>query len=483
MFKSSPTLKPSSPLRSSDRRKFIQNLQALYPSFKDASIVDVELIQTLVPEGLRQANTTTSAGYKAILYSHPNGTPLWFSFSTGPESGLLQSKNGSGGGNGKGKGNGNGNAEMESTPKVEIIPTVYTLWLFPSLLPRVNTWNKVVQVCLGGSSLMAPGLLPEPHTFHSSSTSTSISHSNGKDSIHSEQSESQSEEASSDQPSEDSIQPGSLISIVSYPSSIPLIVARSELSHQEMSEMKIKGGKGKAARIIHCYKDHLWSITKKDPKEEACGDKEAGLITQMGQLKVVSGEEWANEEKQNEVEGVEKEIGESKPRKDSEPINMTSESNFSASSEGGIESLNHSQDGEFTPSEVEEILKLSFLQTLSSTTFRNQAESSSSSINTNSSSFFPLSSSTFYSTFLLPSRPITYPPIVIRPLKNPKSKPSFPPRTKFDQRKVGKEVDIKKSSSKKLAKFLKGLEKDGWIKTKERSGEVLILEVNFEHQE
>lgn len=486
MFKSSPTCKPSSALRSSDRRKLIHYLEELYSTFKSASTLNPELILSLVPIGILQANLTTSAGYKLTLYSDPiSNNPLWFTFITGPESDILEKRrqaeraansNGNGtNGNGKPK----GKKEEEIGPKTEIIPTIYSLSLFPDLLPRINTWKSVVQVCLTGSSLMAPGLLPFPETFYSSSPSASNVSSTATASESTASTESAdgfADQPPTLEPEHTLIRPGSLVSIVSYPSSTPLLVARAEMSYQEMCEVKLKGAKGKAARMIQVYDDSLWNLgSKKDPPVEAWGDENAGLVSEMGKLKVVSGKE--RKSLKSEEGGEETEAINSEDEVEAQMNQETSSKSNLNSSSDLISSINKSQDGDFTSIEVDEILKLALISILSSDSFRSLSENPS---------FFPLSSSTFYSTYLLPSRPMTFPPIQIRPLKTSKSKPSFPVGSKFDEevhRKVGKEVEIKKSSSKKLGKFLKGLEKDGWLKIKERNGEVLILRFEFDHQE
>lgn len=46
---------------------------------------------------------------------------------------------------------------------------------------------------------------------------------------------------------------------------------------------------------------------------------------------------------------------------------------------------------------------------------------------------------------------------------------------------VGSEIDIKKSSWKKLQKFLKAMDKAGLIKTKEQRGETMVMSVNYSH--
>lgn len=71
----------------------------------------------------------------------------------------------------------------------------------------------------------------------------------------------------------------------------------------------------------------------------------------------------------------------------------------------------------------------------------------------NATSVLPISGSSLYSAYIMPCRPIE----------------------------VGPEVDIKKSSWKKLQKFLKTMEKSGLLKTKEQRGETMITSVNFSH--
>ncbi|XP_077548893.1 eukaryotic translation initiation factor 2D-like [Haemaphysalis longicornis] len=39
-----------------------------------------------------------------------------------------------------------------------LLPTVYTLWRLPTLLPHLSTWENVVERLAGGADLMAPGL-------------------------------------------------------------------------------------------------------------------------------------------------------------------------------------------------------------------------------------------------------------------------------------------------------------------------------------
>lgn len=46
---------------------------------------------------------------------------------------------------------------------------------------------------------------------------------------------------------------------------------------------------------------------------------------------------------------------------------------------------------------------------------------------------------------------------------------------------VGSEIDIKRSSWKKLQKFMKAMDKAGLLKTKEQRGETMVMSVNYAH--
>lgn len=71
----------------------------------------------------------------------------------------------------------------------------------------------------------------------------------------------------------------------------------------------------------------------------------------------------------------------------------------------------------------------------------------------NAANTLPLSASSLYSAYIMPCRPVD----------------------------VGTEIDIKKSSWKKLQKFLKAVEKSGLLKTKDQRGETMIISVDWKH--
>lgn len=217
MFRKPPTLKPSTPLRSSSRRGFIAHLQSLYPALASAS---PDTIHQVVPNGLKHCNATTSGNQKAVIYTDERGKPLWFELGPTAGEALQQSQR---------KSDKNG---QQSQPKLaQVYPTVYTLWILPSLLPRLPTWPQIVDpTLLSGSALMIPGLIPPPNTF--------LQEGQGQDFPLC----------------------SAIISITAFPDTVPLVVARSELGMKEMCQKRAAGEKGKAATTIHAKGDYLWEM-------------------------------------------------------------------------------------------------------------------------------------------------------------------------------------------------------------------------------
>lgn len=95
-------------------------------------------------------------------------------------------------------------------------------------------------------------------------------------------------------------------------------------------------------------------------------------------------------------------------------------------------------------SDIDEMLKSTFYQALAFKLTKNH-----------SPELLPMSASTLYSTYMLPSRPLLN----------------------------GQEVDVKKSSWKKMQKFLKDMEKAGICKLKDRKGESHIVSINWSHED
>lgn len=261
MFKKPAVLKAATPLRSSARRAFISQLQSLYPALATAS---AEIIQQVVPTGLKQCGATTSSGQKAVLYTDESGKPLWFEVGHDAGSALQQSqqlhKEGGHSNHGSKKGS-------KPPPRLsEVLPTIYCLWIMPWLIPRLPTWPPVVEALLRGSSLMTPGLIPPPNTFPKELQEYEVRIS--------EPSSSKEMEGEEEHPivvksQHDAPQKSSLVSITPYPSSVPLAVARLEIDMVDLCRRRAASEKGKAATTIHHYGDQLWELGGKgSPPEE-----------------------------------------------------------------------------------------------------------------------------------------------------------------------------------------------------------------------
>ncbi|XP_013783321.1 eukaryotic translation initiation factor 2D-like [Limulus polyphemus] len=104
-----------------------------------------------------------------------------------------------------------------------IIPTVYTLWKFPNLLSTVTTWTPVFEKLMGGADLMLPGIVRR--TSECLSTLRSLKESD-------------------------------ICAVTLYGNKTPIAVGTCVVSGDELASVDAKG---KAVRIYHLYADLLWS--------------------------------------------------------------------------------------------------------------------------------------------------------------------------------------------------------------------------------
>ncbi|KAG2231959.1 hypothetical protein INT48_001268 [Thamnidium elegans] len=177
-------LKTFSPLRSSDRRRFQNEAYEAYPSLKQ--ICSEEGAPHLMPDDLRSAKFTAHSGVTGTVYMSKKQT-TWIS--------------------------------LENLPP---IPTVYTMWQYPDMLPKLYTWGPVVQKLIDGADLMIPGLVLGPEGVLPT------------------------------------LKTGDLVAITIKGYSYPLAIGTMTVP---TSEIKPRSGmKGKAVNIIHVYEDYLWSM-------------------------------------------------------------------------------------------------------------------------------------------------------------------------------------------------------------------------------
>lgn len=200
-------IKPLAPLRSSDRRKLADQIISAFdiaaPSDisgakpengQDATTIGIGAIRnSLLPENSLSARFTTTAGKDLKQVS---GT-VYVGAHPGEEQRVLWIK-------------------LED----RLIPTVYTLWRNPTIVPLLHTPDVVLQKLRGGADLMTPGLAGPP--FPAGATR------------------------------------GSIVAIASLEKpSVPMVVGVCEIDIASLQE--VRGAKGHAVRGEHWHGDEIWS--------------------------------------------------------------------------------------------------------------------------------------------------------------------------------------------------------------------------------
>ncbi|NWS96980.1 EIF2D factor, partial [Mionectes macconnelli] len=127
-----------------------------------------------------------------------------------------------------------------------LYPTVYSLWVYPDLLPAFSTWPPVLQKLAGGADLMLPGVVVPSSGFPQ-------------------------------------VEQGTLCAVTLLGNRAPVAVAVATMS---TAEMLAAGMKGKGFAVLHTYLDHLWEYGDKScpptlaplvpdcAAEEGVGDEE-----------------------------------------------------------------------------------------------------------------------------------------------------------------------------------------------------------------
>ncbi|KAI4275816.1 MAG: hypothetical protein LQ337_002917 [Flavoplaca oasis] len=208
MFKKKPNIKALAPLRSSDRRKIADQIIADYgidvPSRdttdqaetgQESAIIGVGAIRNaLLPDNSQSARFTTTAGKDLKQVS---GTIYIGKHPAQPQRVLW--------------------IKLED----KLLPTVYTLWSNPGLVPLLHTPDVVLQKLRGGADLMTPGLARGP-PFPSKATK------------------------------------GSVVAIASLEKpTVPMVVGICEIDVASLQE--VRGAKGHAVRGEHWDGDELWA--------------------------------------------------------------------------------------------------------------------------------------------------------------------------------------------------------------------------------
>ncbi|KAF9316595.1 hypothetical protein BG003_001782 [Podila horticola] len=375
------SLKSFSPLRSSDKRRLRDEILASFPELKEmeSSIPDTPVNATITPEGLQSAKFTSYIEEPGTMYTDAEGTPLWFKIS---------------------------NSKKDSL----IVPSLYMIWKFPTLIPGLTTWNPVVDKLKNGADLMIPGVI---------TVNTEIP----------------------------DIEEGSLVVIRARGNRYPLAIGTMVVSGKVIASSRgTVPPKGKAVHILHVHEDQLWIMGNKLnlPSDWASGpkpvlgdeyestDDEDGDVTDKDDVR-----ELADSLEANVVLDVK---GKGRTKLDDATVTEACER-----TESTIETpapFEAEPIAVLSTAEVDQALSEALLQVLK---FK--------ITEANSKELLPMNASTLYSSYVLPNR----------------------------SRGRAGEADIKKSSWKKLAKWLKAAEKQDLVKCKEIKGELFLLGVSWNH--
>ncbi|KAF9933279.1 hypothetical protein BGZ67_004358 [Mortierella alpina] len=299
-----------------------------------------------------------------------------------------------------------------------IVPTIYMLWRFPHLIPGLTTWDPVVDKLRNGADLMIPGVITAGST-----------------------------------PIPD-LDEGALVVIRARGNQYPLAVGTMATPGSLIASSRgTLPPRGKAVHILHVHLDQLWTMgSKMDlPADWAQGST----------VPVDAGEYETDDEEEVEVDDTNEQDDAGNLVKGLKSTSLSNSKGVSPAQneqksinkdEGGT----HVEDNIETPvdqgqdqaaivlstEEVDKYLQEALLQVLK---FK-ITEGVSKEI-------LPMNASTLYSSYILPNR----------------------------ARGRAAEADIKKSSWKKLAKWLKVVEKQDLVKCKDIKGELFLLGVNWNH--
>ncbi|KAK9457965.1 hypothetical protein V1511DRAFT_491353 [Dipodascopsis uninucleata] len=354
MFKKNPTIKPFSPVRNSDRRKLLGQILENYGI--EADSISSETKDNILPE-VQTAKFIARGGEKGVIYvGGEKNTPLWI--------------------------------KMDDNT---LIPTVYTLWKCPFLVPILYTWPPVIEKLQNGADMMTPGMI---------------------------------------RPLPDNIEKGRIVAVGDiHRKGVALAVGTLSINIQNGSPLE--GDHGKAVIIVNCFGDELPVKGKPVPPQEL--DCTLPLYDKESESKATieaSTEADTQSNDSNESAAIEK---------ITEKIDQTNISTQS-SVQHTAAATSKVNDGPST-ADIDEGFRKALVATIHQS-------------RTGTALSFPQPASTFISAHILANLPAN--------LAN---------------------IQLKQTSWKKAAKFLKAMEKEGLVKVKERGGDVTITSIaGLEHE-
>ena len=301
-----------------------------------------------------------------------------------------------------------------------VFPSVYMLWQYPDILPSFRVWPHLITKLTTGADLMLPGVIVEgplnPKSY-------------GK------------------------FNKGDRICIKAKCNNAPFAVGKAEMSSDDMY---MAAQRGKAIKIVHSYKDNVWSFGPKTELPVLVPVDKTETPTSSGTLpsSKSSIETLPSSETLTTSDSEENDTKQSLVSGDSEAAASSIEDYFEQNYESlvqNMEELGHEIESkdplyhilkeeirDTDVNEMDELLMYCFLKGLKSSKSKME---------------LPILTSTFYKVHMLPACPL------------------------------GKQLDIKETSYKKLSKFLHEMEKQDLLTLKEYvKGVENIVSVNAGHE-
>ncbi|ODV85512.1 hypothetical protein CANARDRAFT_7623 [[Candida] arabinofermentans NRRL YB-2248] len=249
MFKKSPGLKSLSNVKSSEKRRLYYAICNDYnlPQSK----LSPELSKLILPNNIKYATFKSATGVQGTIYTDERNTPIWF----------------------------------KTRDSDMLLPTVFTLWKCPFILPIIYTHNFVIERLLNGSNLMIPGTLP---------------------------------------PFDKRLQKGKFIAIANI--NDPKVVIAVGYCQADIYKLdQVVGVHGVAVDIVHIVQDELFGMVKGNVKVPTNDDIELDTVlsiedSEPEQTDITSNvEESAKEEQANVTSNAEEIVKEEEPVKVEEP--------------------------------------------------------------------------------------------------------------------------------------------------------------------
>jgi translation initiation factor 2D len=390
MFKKKPQIKPSAPLRSSDRRKLADQIiqeynldlhQADNESTEQKAEVTAarsSLRSSLLPENVQSARFTTTHGPDL---KHATGH-VYVGSQNGGDARILW-------------------WQIDG----KMYPSVYTLWKNSDIVPLLHTPGIVVKKLQGGADLMTPGLAGGP-------------------------------------PFPAQAKQGAVVAIASTDApTVPVAVGVCKIDVSALQQ--VQGAKGHAVETLHWYGDELWSYSTSSRSGQQSPEQIEGWAHVLETRGLTEKVEALDMDDLDDDGGVSLKDGDTKDdtvRPQRGPADVVEGEDVPATEESSSPKLSQK--------EIDQAFRNAFLYGLHHHKITNANER-------NYGLVFPLTQSLIVSTLINPFLPAITP-------------------------EQTQQLQIKNTSWKNIKKFVKQLDKDQIVKSKEKQGnETTIVDIDF----